>query len=128
MFVTPPCETKVTWQFILQSTPIFRTADSAKQKQLKMLLLASQLRPCTKPLRNVGKNYKLQECRNCPKSLADENYHRTGHSKDQNILYSVMLQCKLTDGTSDAFVCDLKAAPDPQCIMALIGKSMIKAC
>ena len=29
-----------------------------------------------------------------------------------------MLQCKLTDGTSDAFVRDVKAAPDPQCIMA----------
>ena len=29
-----------------------------------------------------------------------------------------MLQCKLTDGTSDAFVRDIKAAPDPQCIMA----------
>ena len=29
-----------------------------------------------------------------------------------------MLQCKLTDGTSDAFVCDVKAVPDPQCVIA----------
>ena len=29
-----------------------------------------------------------------------------------------MLQCKPTNGTSEAFVCDVKAAPDPQCIMA----------
>ena len=47
-----------------------------------------------------------------------KNYRRSGNSKDQNVLYSVMLQCKLTDGTSDAFVRDVKAAPDPQCIMA----------
>ena len=26
------------------------------------------------------------------------------------MLYSVMLQCKLAQGTSDAFVCDVKAA------------------
>ena len=29
-----------------------------------------------------------------------------------------MLQCKLTDGTAHAFVRDIKAAPDPQYIMA----------
>jgi len=29
-----------------------------------------------------------------------------------------MLQCKLTDGTLDAFVHDVQAAPGPQCIMA----------
>ena len=45
-----------------------------------------------------------------------KNYCRTGHSKDQNVLYSVMLQ--FTDGTRDAFVRDVKAAPDPQCVMA----------
>ena len=28
-----------------------------------------------------------------------------------------MLQCKLTEGTSDAYVCDVKAVPDPQCVM-----------
>ena len=28
-----------------------------------------------------------------------------------------MLQCKLAEGTSDAFVRDVKAAPDPQCVL-----------
>ena len=46
-----------------------------------------------------------------------KNYRRTGHSKDSNVLYSVMLQCKLVEGTSDAFVRDVKAAPDPQCVL-----------
>ena len=35
----------------------------------------------------------------------------------QSLLYSVMLQCKLVQGTADAFVRDIKAAPDPQCVL-----------
>ena len=46
-----------------------------------------------------------------------KNYRRSGHSKDSNVLYSVMLQCKLVEGTSDAFVRDVKAAPDPLCVL-----------
>ena len=48
-----------------------------------------------------------------------KNYCRTGHSKGHNVLYSVMLQCKLTEGTptSYAFVHDMKATPHPQCIL-----------
>lgn len=46
-----------------------------------------------------------------------KNYCRTGKSKDGNVLYSMMLQCKLADGTSRAFVRDVKAAPDSQCVL-----------
>ena len=33
------------------------------------------------------------------------------------MFYSVMLECKLAQGTQEAFVRDVKAAPDPQCIL-----------
>ena len=33
------------------------------------------------------------------------------------MLYSIMLQCKLCEGKDDAFVRDVKAAPEPQCVM-----------
>ena len=46
-----------------------------------------------------------------------KNYRRTGHTKDGNVLYSVMLQCKSFEGSADAFVRDVKAAPDPQCVL-----------
>ena len=36
---------------------------------------------------------------------------------DNNVLYSVMLQCKLAEGISDAFVRNVKAAPDPQRVL-----------
>ena len=45
------------------------------------------------------------------------NYRRSDNKKDDNILYSVMLECKVAQGTNDAFVRDVKAAPDPQCVL-----------
>jgi hypothetical protein len=45
------------------------------------------------------------------------NIRREHHKKDTNVLYSVMLSCKLAQGTQDAFVRDVKAAPDPQSIL-----------
>ena len=46
-----------------------------------------------------------------------KNYRRTGHTKDSNVLYSVMLQCKSSQGSADASVQDVKAAPEPQCVL-----------
>ena len=45
-----------------------------------------------------------------------KNFHCSEH-KDTNVLYSVMLQCKLSEGKADAVVCDVKAAPEPQCVL-----------
>jgi hypothetical protein len=43
---------------------------------------------------------------------------RRGHSsQDKNVLYSVMLECKLTQGRDDALVRDVKAAPSPQAVL-----------
>ena len=46
-----------------------------------------------------------------------KNFRRSEHKKDTNVLYSVMLQCKLSEGKADAFVRDVKAAPEPQCVL-----------
>ena len=45
------------------------------------------------------------------------NYRRVENKKNDNVLHSVMLECKLSQGTKEAFVRDIKAAPDPQCIL-----------
>ena len=42
---------------------------------------------------------------------------RSGTKKDSNVLYSLMLQCKMSEGKCDSFVQDVKAAPDPQCVL-----------
>ena len=45
------------------------------------------------------------------------NYRRSEQRREHNILYSVMLECKVAQGSQEAFVRDVKAAPDPQCIL-----------
>ena len=53
-----------------------------------------------------------------PRNLQQlKNYRRSGKSKDSNVLYSVMLQCKLCQGKEDCLVRDVKAAPDPQFVL-----------
>ena len=37
--------------------------------------------------------------------------------KHRDVLYSIMLQCKLAEGSSDAFVWDVKAAPSLQSVL-----------
>ena len=49
------------------------------------------------------------------------NYRRDKNKKDENVLYSVMLECKEAQGSKESFVRDVKAAPDPQCVT--IGNS-----
>ena len=84
----------------------------------KLLPLASQLRP-QQSYAAMWSELEATGLQKLSRNLKQiKNYRRTGHAKDQNILYSVMVQCKLTDGTTHAFVRDVKAAPDPQYIMA----------
>ena len=53
-----------------------------------------------------------------PRNLQQlKNYRRSGKSKDSNVLYSVMLRCKLCEGKEDSFVRDVKAAPNPKCVL-----------
>ena len=56
---------------------------------------------------------------NCfPRNIDEmKNMRRSGVKKDNNVLYSVMLQCKMSEGKCDAFVRDVKAAPEPQCVL-----------
>ena len=42
---------------------------------------------------------------------------RCKQKKHPDVLYSIMLQCKLAEGSSDAFVRDVKAAPSPQSVL-----------
>ena len=46
------------------------------------------------------------------------NFRRsTSRTKDNDVLYSIMMECKLAQGKNDLFVQDVKAAPEPQCIL-----------
>ena len=46
------------------------------------------------------------------------NFRRsTSRTKDDDVLYSIMMECKLSQGKNDLFVQDVKAAPEPQCVL-----------
>lgn len=46
------------------------------------------------------------------------NFRRSAMvSHDSDVLYSIMLECKLAQGKGQVFVQDVKAAPEPQSVM-----------
>ena len=45
-------------------------------------------------------------------------YREKKQNKDTNPLYSVMLECKLAQGKAEVFVQDVKAAPQPMCVLS----------
>ena len=52
-----------------------------------------------------------------PRNVDQMSNRRSEAIKDSDVLYSVMLQCKLSEDKTDAFVWDVEAAPEPQCIL-----------
>lgn len=71
-----------------------------------------------KATQDGGRELEATGMQKLPRNIQQiKNYCRAGNSKDHQVLYSVMLQCKLTENTCDAFIHDVKAIPDPQCVM-----------
>lgn len=93
------------------SKPFFVTAESAKKKHRGIASAnkpSSAMRIATE---EYGGELQAKGMSHLPRNLQQmKNYRRSGQSKDANVLYSVMLQCKLVQGTADAFVRDIKAA------------------
>ena len=46
-----------------------------------------------------------------------QNLRRSATSHDSNVLYTILLECKLAQGTTDAFIRDVMAAPTPQSVL-----------
>lgn len=100
------------------AAPFFRTSESAKK-------LHKELAATHMPKEVVYQATLMQggeiEARgmSCLQRNRQQiaNYRRVEKKRDDNVLYSVMLECKLAQGTLEAFVRDVKAAPDPQCIL-----------
>ena len=69
-------------------------------------------------LEKGGENY-AKNVASLPRDSRQISYAREKkHMKDPNPLYSVMLECKLAQGKADIYVQDVKAAPQPMCILS----------
>ena len=45
-----------------------------------------------------------------------KNFRRKSTTKEDNALHAILLECKLAQGKSDAFIRDVKAAPEPMAV------------
>ena len=118
-FDGPPVDIKVKPHGNSRSAqPFFRTAESAKRRHREIASTSKPKDALQIATQECGGELEAKGMQLLPRNIQQiKNYRRTGKSKDDNVLYSVMLQCKLADGISGAFVRDVKAAPDPQCVL-----------
>ena len=96
-------------------TPYFRTSESAREHFQDV---AKSEKPKSAVF-TIGKECGGEiEVSMLPRNRQQiSNIRRSHLAGDKNVLYSVMLECKLARGNTEAFVRDVKAAPSPQCVM-----------
>ena len=100
------------------SQPYFRTASSA-QDQFKQISSKSTPKSSLETaVHQQGGELHARGLNKLPRNVQQmKNYRRSETKKDSDVLYYVMLQCKMSEGKNDSFVRDVKAAPDPQCVL-----------
>ena len=99
-----------------QSVPFFRTAQSTKAR-IKELVTSHRPKNAIDVLTmEQGGELHARSASNLPRNRRQINEGKS--AKDPNHLYSIMLQCKLAQGKLDVFVQDVKAAPQPMCILS----------
>ena len=100
------------------SQPFFCTAATAKHMHMAVAQSSRPKSALQIATQKHGGELEARGLNMLPRNLDQmKNYRRSGKKKDNNVLYSVMLQCKVAEGKMDAFVRDVKAAPDPQCVL-----------
>ena len=100
------------------SHPYFRTAASAIAQHKAIASSNTPKSAIQIASKQQGGELEARGLNKLPRNVDQmKNYRRSEAKKDSDVLYSVMLQCKLSEGKTDAFVRDVKAAPEPQCIL-----------
>ena len=102
-----------------QGRPYFRTSRST-QKRIKEIAATHTPKEAINVLTmEQGGELHARSAASLPRGRRQISYAREQKQlKDQNPLYSIMLECKLAQGKSDIFVQDVKAAPQPMCILS----------
>ena len=100
-----------------RAKPFFRTSETAKDevRQLATSHTASQAIGVMTAQRG-GEVHITGSSTVARDQMQVKNFRRTSTSKGNNALHAVMLECKLAQGKADAFVRDVKAAPEPMAV------------
>ena len=99
------------------SRPFFRTAESAKARHREIAAKNTPKSALHIATQEQGGEIEMKGLNLVPRNIQQLKNYRRSDKKDSNVLYSVMLQCKVCEGKADAFVRDVKAAPEPQCVL-----------
>ena len=94
------------------TTPFFRTSESAKKIHKE---LAAKSMPKEAVHQATCGEIEAKGMSSLPRDRQQIANYRRVKKKDDNV--SVKLECKVAQGSQEAFVRDVKAAPDPQCIL-----------
>ena len=99
-------------------TPFICTSESAQQRIQEVAMKEKPKSAVFTLTKEAGGEVEVTTPSVLPRNRQQiSNIRRSHIVHDKNVLYSVMLECKLTQGSNEAFVRDLKAAPSPQCVL-----------
>lgn len=101
------------------SKPFFRTAESTKHHLRELTSKHTLTEVVNLATAEEGGEIYARGASCLPRDrMQIKNFRRCQNStSDENVLYSVMLECKLGQGKSEAFVRDVKAAPEPMAVV-----------
>ena len=101
------------------STPFFKTSAQTKER-IQCLAVKSTPKNVVQILTNEeGGEIQARGAAFLPRDRQQvSNFRRSlTKSQDSDVLYSIMLECKLAQGKEQVFVQDVKAAPEPQSVL-----------
>ena len=103
-------------------TPFIRTSESAQQRIQEVAMKEKPKSAVFTLTKEAGGEVEVATPSVLPRNRQQiSNIRRSHNVHDKNVLYSVMLECKLTQGSNEAFVRDVKAAPSPNMSCILTG-------
>ena len=102
-----------------QDRPFFRTSATTKERLKKVASENPPKQAIDILTKEQGGELEAHGAANLPRDRRQVKYAcQRQQVKGTNPLYSIMLECKLAQGTLQIFVQDVKAAPQPMCILS----------
>lgn len=101
-----------------RSEPYFRTPKTALKHMRDVASHSTPKEALMKLTREQGGEIKTGRPASLPRNRQQlQNLRCSATSHDSNVLYTILHECKLAQGTTDAFIRHVKAAPTPQSVL-----------
>ena len=99
--------------------PYFRTSESTKKRLQEIAVTQKPKEAINTLMMEKGGEVHAKSAGCVAHGSRQISYlHEKKCGKDPNPLYSIMLECKLVQGKAEVFVQDVKAAPQPMCVLS----------